>query len=92
MWKLIKQQKNVTLYQNCCIKRHQKRIGRKPSLTFKTEWTHSRGSCDNSQSFEQLTKHVTAKNFENKLGFEPESPSMTGKLCYLYNSLVTGVW
>ena len=36
-------------------------------------------------------KPVTDKYFEKKLGFEPKSSSVTGKVCYHYNSWLTGV-
>ena len=49
-------------------------------------------SCDNSWSRELLKKHVTDRDIEKKLDFEPESPSVTGKVSYHYNSLVTGVY
>ena len=39
------------------------------------------GCCDDSQSCEQLKKHVTDKHFEKKLDFEYESPSVKGKIC-----------
>ena len=40
--------------------------GSKPSskLTLKIKWYHSCGYCDDSQSYEQLEKHVTDKYFE----------------------------
>ena len=39
----------------------------------------------------KLKKHVTDKSFEKKLDFEPEFSSITGNVCYHYNSWVTGV-
>ena len=39
------------------------------------------GCCDDSQSCEQLKKHVTDKHFEKKLNFEYESPSVKRKIC-----------
>ena len=56
------------------------------------KWYHSCGCCDNSQRCEQLKKCVADKCFEKKLYFEPESPSVTGKIFYHYNSWVTGVY
>ena len=41
---------------------------------------------------EQLKKRVNDKYFEKKLDLEPQSPSVTGKVCYHYNSWVTGVY
>ena len=38
----------------------------KPSWTLKTKCYHSCGCCDDSQSREQLKKHVTDKYFEKK--------------------------
>ena len=60
-------------------------------LTLKTKCYQSCGCCDNSRSCEQLKKRVADKYFEKKLNFEPKSPSITGKVCYHYNSWVTGV-
>ena len=67
---------------------------KKPSskLTFKTRCYQSCGCCDNSRSCEQLKKRVAGKYFEKKLDFEPKSPSVTGKVCYHYNSWVTGFY
>ena len=51
------------------------------------------GCCDYSQSFEQLKKCITDIYFEKKkLDFEPYSPSITGNLCYHYNTWVTDVY
>ena len=60
----------------------------KPSskLTLKTKLYHSCGCCDNSGRCEQLKKCATDKCFEKKLYFEPESPSVTGKVFDHYNS------
>ena len=46
--------------------------GRKPSskLTLKTKWYYSCGYPDCSQSYKQLKKLVTDKNFEKLLNFE----------------------
>ena len=68
--------------------------GRKLSskLTLKTKWYHSFGCCDGFWSCEQLKKHVTDKYFEKNLGFEPGLSSVTGKVCYHWNSWVTGVY
>ena len=60
-------------------------------LTLKTKWYHSYVCCDDSCSFEQLKKRVADKYFENKLDLEPESPSVTGKVCCHYNHWMTGV-
>ena len=67
---------------------------RKPSskLTLETKWYHSCGYSDDSQSCEQLKKCVTDESFEKKLDFEPEFSSITGNVCYHYNSSVTGVY
>ena len=81
--------------QNRCVKWPRKVFwGRKLSsnLTLKTKRYHSRGCCDNSCICEQLKKRVTDKHFEKKLDFEPESASVTGKVCYHYNSWVSGVY
>ena len=61
-------------------------------LTVKTKCYQSCGCCDNSRSCEQLKKRVAGKYFEKKLDFEPKSPSVTGKVCYHYNSWVNGVY
>ena len=47
--------------------------GSKPSskLALKTKWYHTCCCCDDSQSCEQLKKHVRDKYFEKKLGFAP---------------------
>ena len=61
---------------------------RKPSskLTLKAKWYQSCGCCDGDlRSCAQLKKRVTDKYFE------PISPSLTGNVCYHYNSWVTGV-
>ena len=39
-----------------------------------------------------MKKNVADKYFEEKLDFEPESPSITEKVCYHYNSWVTRVY
>ena len=61
-------------------------------LTVKTKCYQSCGCCDNSRSCEQLKKRVADKYFEKELDFQPKSPSVTGKVCYHYNSWVTGVY
>ena len=53
---------------------------------------HGCGCCVDSWCCEQLRKRVTDTYFEKKLDFEPESPSITGKVFYHYNSWVTGVY
>ena len=53
---------------------------------------HSCGCCDDSQSCEQMKKQVTHKYFEKKLAFEPKPPSVTGNVCYQYNTWVTGIY
>ena len=63
-----------------------------PKLTLKTKRYHSCGCCDDPQSCEQLKKHATDKYFEKKVNLEPQSPSVTGKVCYHYNSWVTGIY
>ena len=91
----LNNKKSLKGYYNCCVKRLQKNLGgRKPSLnlTLKRKWYHSCGCSDDSQSCEQLKKRVTAKSFEKKLDFEPKSSSVTGKVCYHYNSWVTAVY
>ena len=60
-------------------------------LTLKTKCYQSCGCCDNSRSCKQLKKRAGDKYFEKKLDFEPKSPSLTRKVCYHYNSWVTGV-
>ena len=50
------------------------------------------GCFDNSQSCEQLKKHVTDKYFEKKLDFEPSSTFITGNVCFHYNTWVTGFY
>ena len=55
-------------------------------LTLKTTCYHSCGCCDDSQSCEQLKKHVTSVLVKKKLDFEPQSPSITGNVCYSYNT------
>ena len=65
---------------------------RKPSskLTLKTKWYHSCGCCDDSRSCELLKKHVTDKYFE-KVRLWTCTTFHYRKLCYHYNSWVTGV-
>ena len=48
-------------------------------MTLKTKWYHSYGNCDDSRSCEQLKKRITDKDFERKLCFKSESPSVTEK-------------
>ena len=72
-----------------CLKRPQNVFpGRETSLklTLKTKWYNSCGCCNDSRSCEQLKKLVADKYFEEKLDFEPESLSITEKICYHYNS------
>ena len=38
------------------------------------------------------TEEACYRYFEKKVDFEPESPSVTGKVCYHYNSWVTGIY
>ena len=61
-------------------------------LTLKTKCYQSCGCRDNSRSCEQLEKRVADKYFEKKLDFQPKLPSVTGKVCYHYNSWVTGAY
>ena len=61
-------------------------------LTLKTKCYQSCGCRDNFRSCEQLKKRVADKYFEKKLDFQPKSSSVTGKVCYHYNSWVTGVY
>ena len=92
---LLNNKKSLKGYQNCCVKKPWKNFGgRKPSwkLTLKSIWYHSCDCSDDSRSCGQLKKCVTDKSFEKKLDFEPESPFITGKVCYHYNSWVTGVY
>ena len=55
------------------VRQHSKKKfgGSKASskLTLKTKWYHSYGCHDDSQSCEQLKKHVTDKYFEKKVDF-----------------------
>ena len=57
------------------VRQHSKKNfgGSKPSskLTLKTKRYHSYACRDDSQSSEQLKKHVTDKYFEKKVDFEP---------------------
>ena len=53
------------------MKKYSKKVfdGSKLSskLTLKIKWYHSCGCCDDSQSYEQLKKHITDKYLEKKL-------------------------
>ena len=78
---LCNNKKSLKGYQNHCVKWLQTTFGgRNPfsKLTLKTKCYHNCCCFDNSQSWEQLKKRVTEKYVENKLGFEPESPSVNG--------------
>ena len=59
-------------------------------IDFKTKLIHSCSFCNDSGNYKQIKKRVTDKYFEKKLDFEPKLSSVTGKVCYHYNTWMTG--
>ena len=81
MFRTVILKENILMYVTYFIKEHlwmrasdeetrQKSFGGNKlssKLTLKIKWCHSHGYCDDSQSCEQLKKHVTDKYFERKV-------------------------
>ena len=92
---LLNNKKSLKGYQNRCVKKAVKKFWWKETLLkvdLENNWYHSCGCSDDSRNCEQMKKRITDKWFEKKVYFEPEPPSITGKVCYHYNSWVTGAY
>ena len=76
------------------MRQHSKKIrGSKPSsrLTLKTRWCRNCGCCDDPWSWDNGRILFRINIFLKKLDFTPKSPSLTGNVCYYYNTWVTGL-
>ena len=85
---LLNKKKSLKGYHNCCVKRPQKILmkGNPPQ-----SWPWKQNGT-NAVAVVMIPKVVNNWRSMSQLDFEPESSSITGKVCYHYNTWVTGVY
>ena len=92
---LLNIKKSLKGYQNRCVKRPQKNFsGKKPSskLSLKINSTTVVAAVMIPEVVNNWRSVLQINHLKKKLDFKPESSSVTGKVCYHYNSWVAGAY